>query len=347
MFPGISSQWQTERDEIVKLSYLNLQTIDPTYNLAVEQYVFDSLPRDRSYLMLWQNDRAVIIGRYQNTLAEINEGYVRENGIQVVRRLSGGGAVYHDLGNLNYTFITDAGDLSQLDFQHFCQPVVRALMAQGVRAEITGRNDITIDGKKISGNSQYLRNGRIMHHGTLLFDSNLNVISEALCSDSEKIQSKGIKSIHSRVTNIRPYLTEDISLTEFREVLLNSILEYTPGHEYCLSTQETAEIEDLRRNRYATWEWNCGTSPPGTMHKKRRIDGCGRIDAYISIRDGLIESFDFQGDFFSAEDPELLSRRFLGIRPDYESYRKVLRETDITRYFFGITESEFLRLLCE
>lgn len=137
----------------MKLSYLDLMTTDPSYNLAMEQYVFDCLPRDRMYFMLWQNDNAIIVGKYQNTIAEINEEAVRERGIRVVRRLSGGGAVYHDMGNLNFTFITDVGESNALDLKLFCEPVVRTLATLGVKAEVNGRNDITIDGKKFSGNS--------------------------------------------------------------------------------------------------------------------------------------------------------------------------------------------------
>ena len=157
----------------MKLSYLDLMTTDPSYNLAMEQYVFDCLPRDRMYFMLWQNDNAIIVGKYQNTIAEINEEAVRERGIRVVRRLSGGGAVYHDMGNLNFTFITDVGESNALDLKLFCEPVVRTLATLGVKAEVNGRNDITIDGKKFSGNSQYIRQGRVMHHGTIIFPYSL------------------------------------------------------------------------------------------------------------------------------------------------------------------------------
>ena len=175
-----------------ELNYILLDSTDPARNLAAEQTVFDLLPRDRSYLMLWRNDNAVIIGKYQNTLAEINKPYIDANQIRVVRRLSGGGAVYHDLGNLNYTFITDAGNTEVMDLHLFCQPVVRTLAVLGVKAELNGRNDITVDGKKISGNAQYLRSGRIMHHGTLLFDSDLDIVSQALKVDEEKISAKPI-----------------------------------------------------------------------------------------------------------------------------------------------------------
>ena len=248
-----------------ELCYLDLTTTDAAFNLAAEQYVFDSLPRDRMYFLLWQNRSAVIIGKYQNTLAEINRPFVEQRGIQVVRRLSGGGAVYHDLGNLNFTFITDAGDTETLDMKLFCAPVVRTLAALGVEASVNGRNDISIDGQKFSGNSQYLRSGRIMHHGTLLFDSDLSVVTQALRVDPAKIQAKGLKSVRSRVTNIRPHLRRDISLGDFRSELLANILCENPGTEYRFTPADLAAIETLRRERYDTWEWNYGASPPCTL----------------------------------------------------------------------------------
>ena len=233
----------------MKLSYLDLMTTDPSYNLAMEQYVFDCLPRDRMYFMLWQNDNAIIVGKYQNTIAEINEEAVRERGIRVVRRLSGGGAVYHDMGNLNFTFITDVGESNALDLKLFCEPVVRTLATLGVKAEVNGRNDITIDGKKFSGNSQYIRQGRVMHHGTIMFDSDLSVVSEALRVDPTKIQTKGIRSVRSRVTNVAEHLPEKVTLPEFRRILLENILKENPGEAYPLTQDDLAAVEKLRAER--------------------------------------------------------------------------------------------------
>ena len=212
-----------------ELAFLDLSTTDAAFNLAAEQHVFDALPRDRSWCLLWQNRSAVVIGKYQNTLAEIDLPFVEQAGIQVVRRLSGGGAVYHDRGNLNFSFITDAGDTETLDMKLFCAPVVRTLAALGVRAEVNGRNDLTIEGRKFSGNAQYLRGGRILHHGTLLFDSDLSVVTRALRVDEEKIRAKGLRSVRSRVTNIRPHLREDISLAEFRALLQQNIKRESNG----------------------------------------------------------------------------------------------------------------------
>ena len=331
----------------MKLSYLDLMTTDPSYNLAMEQYVFDCLPRDRMYFMLWQNDNAIIVGKYQNTIAEINEEAVRERGIRVVRRLSGGGAVYHDMGNLNFTFITDVGESNALDLKLFCEPVVRTLATLGVKAEVNGRNDITIDGKKFSGNSQYIRQGRVMHHGTIMFDSDLSVVSEALRVDPTKIQTKGIRSVRSRVTNVAEHLPEKVTLPEFRRILLENILKENPGEAYPLTQDDLAAVEKLRAERYATWDWNYGFSPVCTMLRRRRVDGCGMIEAYITVEHGKIAALTFKGDFFSASEPDELAAHFVGCTPNRAGYEKALGDVDVSRYFAGLQKDELIDILCK
>ena len=331
----------------MKLSYLDLMTTDPSYNLAMEQYVFDCLPRDRMYFMLWQNDNAIIVGKYQNTIAEINEETVRERGIRVVRRLSGGGAVYHDMGNLNFTFITDVGESNALDLKLFCEPVVRTLATLGVKAEVNGRNDITIDGKKFSGNSQYIRQGRVMHHGTIMFDSDLSVVSEALRVDPTKIQTKGIRSVRSRVTNVAEHLPEKVTLPEFRRILLENILKENPGEAYPLTQDDLAAVEKLRAERYATWDWNYGFSPVCTMLRRRRVDGCGMIETYITVEHGKIAALTFKGDFFSASEPDELAAHFVGCMPDRAGYEKALGDVDVSRYFAGLQKDELIDILCK
>ncbi|MBQ3374191.1 MAG: lipoate--protein ligase [Oscillospiraceae bacterium] len=327
------------------LTIINLMTTDPAFNLAAEQYVFDCLPKDRSYFMLWQNENAVIIGKYQNTLAEINQPYVEAHKIKVVRRLSGGGAVYHDLGNLNYTYIIDAGELETLNMRVFCEPIVKALAEFGVTAEINGRNDMTIDGKKFSGNAQYLRHGRVMHHGTLLYNSDLSAVSKALQVDPEKIRAKGIESVRSRVTNIRRYMKEDVPLFVFREMLLEYIRRETESENYDFSEKDVHEIERIQKERYDTWEWNYGKSPECTILKSGRVDGCGTIEAFITTDRGLITGIAFYGDFFSTKDPEELAKYFIGKKPDAEGFAQALEGIAVEQYFSGLTTEELLNLL--
>ena len=325
--------------------YIHVTSTDPAFNLALEEYVFDRLPRDRQYFFFWQNQNAIIIGKHQNTLAEINETYVQEHGIRVVRRLSGGGAVYHDLGNLNFTWITDAGDASQVDLGKFCRPVAEALRALGADAQVSGRNDILIDGQKISGNAQYVRDGRVMHHGTLLFDADLSVLGNALKVDPAKIQAKGVRSVRSRVTTIRPHLASGITLADLQRRILEHL--FPAGiTEYPLTNADIASVEAIKRARYDTWEWNYGASPPCTLVRKLRIEGCGIVEAYIRQEKGRIASLEFRGDFFSTEEPEILAARLLGLRLLEEDCRPVLENMDVFRFFTGARISDILMLLC-
>ena len=329
------------------LIYIDLQTTDPAFNLAAEEYVFDILPRDHDYCMLWQNDNAIIIGKHQNTLAEINSAFVEQHGIRLVRRLSGGGAVYHDMGNLNFTFISNAGNTEQLDFRLFCQPVVQVLETLGVHAEVSGRNDMTIDGKKFSGNSQYIRNGRVMHHGTILFDSDLSVVSRALQVDPSKIQSKGIASVRSRVTNVRPYLPKDTSLPEFRQLLLQEIAQQQDSIPYTFTAEDIRAIEQRKEQRYNCWDWNYGASPACTLMKKQRFDNCGSIEAYLNVERGLIQSVTFRGDFFSVREPDELAQHLVGFPPERSALRDALANINTRHYFAGLDILEFLDFLCE
>lgn len=326
---------------------LDLSTTDPDFNLAAEQYVFDRLPREHSYFMLWQNDRAIIVGRYQNTAAEINASYVDAHGIRVVRRLSGGGAVYHDMGNLNYTYIGDARQMEKLDFSLFCRPVIDTLARFGVHAELNGRNDMTIDGKKFSGNAQYRKQGRVMHHGTIMFDSDLTVVSEALNVDPTKFQGKGIRSTRSRVTNVREHLPQDCSLPEFRRALLATVSENNEAIAYTLTQQDADAIEALRRERYATWKWNYGSSPAYTQSNRRRFEGCGLVEVCLDVQDGILRCLTLRGDFFHLADPAELTTRLCGLQADPQAYRAALSDVDVSQYIAGLSTEDFLSLMCE
>jgi len=326
--------------------YIQSNSTDPYYNLALEQYVFDCLDRSCSYFMLWQNNNTIVVGKHQNTIAEINTAYVKEKGITVVRRLSGGGAVYHDLGNLCFTFITDDNEGSHFDFSLFCKPVARALATMGVEVEISGRNDMTIDGKKFSGNAQYMKKGRIMHHGTIMFDSDLQLVANALQVSKDKIESKGIKSVKSRVTNIKPYLRKDISVIEFRDALRDFMFRENDMQTYVLAQEEELAVRKLRDEVYRRWEWNYGASPAYTIQKSRRVEGCGKLEIYIDVtKKGIIENISFFGDYFGNGDTKEISAKLKGCCFEDDSMRSALTGVDIGWYFNGLTMEGFLSIL--
>lgn len=318
-------------------SFIDVKSTDPAFNLALEQYAFDVLPRDRSWFLLWRNHNAIVIGRHQNTLAEINEEAVREREITVVRRLSGGGAVYHDLGNLNFTFIQDAGQAGQLDMELFCRPVAQALQSMGVDAQVNGRNDITIDGRKFSGNSQYVREGRVMHHGTILYNSDLETVGQVLRVDPEKIQAKGVRSVRARVTTVRAHMAHPTPLAQFKARLLEEISRERPMEPYILTETDITAVETIKRDRYDRWEWNYGVSPPCDLLRRRRVEGCGTVEVHIHLEEGCIAALAFFGDFFSAVEPEELARRLLNCPLRREDLLARLEGVEVSRYFSGLT----------
>lgn len=329
-----------------KTVYIEVSTTDPAFNLALEEYVFEQMPRDREYFLTWRNDNAIIIGRHQNTAAEINEEFVKEKNIKVVRRLSGGGAVYHDLGNLNFTFIVDALPGQKVDLRKFCQPIADTLCTLGANATVDGRNDILIDGMKVSGNAQYVRQGRVMHHGTILFDSDMSVLGQALRPDPAKAQAKGVKSVRSRVTNVRPCLGKDMTLEEFRAALAGSLM--TGGFEkYELTDEDIAAIEEIRNQRYATREWNYGFCEEGALIRKKRIEGCGTVEAHITLKDDLISGITFRGDYFSTLPPEELSSLFLGLPLVEGALLAALDGHRAGDYITGLENEKLAALLCD
>ncbi len=323
---------------------IRVDSTDPAFNLALEEYVFERLPKEYAYFILWQNANTVVIGHHQNTMAEIDEDYVRREGISVVRRLSGGGAVYHDLGNLNFTFIQDAQTQTP-DLQIFCRPVAEAVRSLGADAQVNGRNDITVNGMKFSGNAQYVKNGRVMHHGTLLFDGNLEKASRALRPDPEKIKAKGVASVRSRITNLKPLLPPGTTLEMFREALLKKLFENQPMEDYILTEKDIAAISALRESRYATWAWNWGASPPCDKVYSGRIEGCGKVELHCCIQKGEISEAAIRGDFFSADDPAVLADCFVGHPPTAEGFASALRGKDVSHIITGLTNEKLLQIL--
>lgn len=323
----------------------NEHNYKPYVNLALEEYLLRNFPGDEDILLFYINEHAIIIGKHQNTLEEINQHYVQEQGIVVTRRLSGGGAVYHDRGNLNFSFITQNRPENVQNFRKFTEPVVEALREMGVPAETGGRNDILVDGRKVSGNAQYISSKRMVSHGTLLLNTDLSVLSHALNPKPAKFESKGIKSVRSRVANIREFLSADIDILDFRERILRHLLRAEDGiPQYHLTAADWESVHKLSAERYQTWEWNYGQSPKFNVQRVQRFTG-GEIDARIEVEKGLIQGVRFYGDFFSGRELSELEGALIGVRYDEGDVRAKIAALPINEFFFGVTAEEFLQLL--
>ena len=312
---------------------------DAYFNLAAEEYLLKHF--DEDIFMLWRNDKAVIVGKYQNSAAEINLDYVREHGIKVVRRQTGGGAVFHDLGNVNYTFI---GTKGSGDFRTFSEPILRVLNEMGVPAKFEGRNDLTINGMKFSGTAQCVYKDRILHHGTLLFASEMDDLTSALKVNPLKFKDKAVKSVRKRVTNISEHLPTPMSVTDFIEVVMRNVSQNSENAvPYELSEHDIQEISKLRDEKYSTWDWNFGTSPKFGYTKQIRTGG-GNVELNLDVEKGLITAIKFYGDFFSQKEPSDFERFFLHQKYEPENIRRILQSVEINDFFRNVTVGEMMEL---
>ncbi|MCU0372750.1 MAG: lipoate--protein ligase, partial [Ignavibacteria bacterium] len=297
------------------------------------------------YLLFYVNSPSIIIGKHQNTIEEINKSYVDQKGIRVVRRISGGGAVYHDLGNLNFSFITKYSPEFFHNFEKFTFPVVETLQKMGVNAVLGGRNDITVEGRKISGNAQFTNLKSMFSHGTLLLDSHIEDVVEALNVKMDKIESKGIKSVRSRVANISEFLSEKISVPEFKQKLIDNIFrEYDTVPVLNLDDKQWADVMKLAGSKYRTWEWNFGRSPEFNIQKVRRFD-FGQVDARIFVKDGEIEDIKFFGDFLGYGDSEDIESLLKGVQFKEDEITEALKNADMKFYFGNIELKEFVNFI--
>lgn len=328
------------------MKYIVNDSNDTAYNIALEAYAFRELLDEDELFILWINQPSIIIGKHQNTIEEINKEYVEANGINVVRRLSGGGAVYHDLNNLNYTIISSkTGDEGAFDFKKFSKPVIDTLADLGVKAEFTGRNDLEIDGKKFCGNAQAYYKGRMMHHGCLLFDVDMSVLANALKVSKDKIESKGVKSVRARVTNIVNELPEKISVGEFKAELLEHMKKEHPEMtEYVLSEDELAKIKHSADTQFRTWDWTYGKAPEYTISRNVRYSA-GKISTYANVEQSHVKSLKIYGDFFGIKDVSEIENLLVGVRYEYQDILEKLKTIDTTQYFSNMTVEEVAKAI--
>ncbi|MCL6457271.1 MAG: lipoate--protein ligase [Gorillibacterium sp.] len=317
---------------------------DPRINLALEEYVLRKLPSDTDYLLFYINEPSIIIGKNQNTSEEINIEYVEQNDIHVVRRLSGGGAVYHDQGNLNFSFITNDDGNSFHNYRKFTDPVVNALRKLGVEAELSGRNDIQVGERKISGNAQFSHKGRMFSHGTLLFNSEIGAVAAALRVNAEKFKSKAVKSVSSRVANITEFLDKPLTIEQFRQFILESIFDGQEVVKYPLTEQDWAGVRQISAERYGNWDWNYGKSPVFNFRQVKRLTS-GTYDFRLDVQDGLIKRASLYGDFFGVGEVSEVEDKLAGVRYDREAITAALSEVDLKHYFGPVNQEEWLELL--
>ncbi len=314
---------------------------DPYFNLATEEFVLKNTDEDS--FMLWRNAPSIIVGKHQNTLAEINVDYVKHNNIPVVRRLSGGGAVFHDLGNLNFTFIRKGKAESLIDFRKYTEPILEVLLKMGIAAKFEGRNDLTIDGRKFSGNAEHIWKDRVLHHGTLLFSSHMSDLSQALNADPLKFQDKAVKSVRSRVTNISEHLGEPMDVLQFATMIEKHIADKYPDARLIeLSPADHDKIHDLVRDKYNTWEWNFGYSPNYNFRKVVRTEKGGTIEFDLDVHNGTILHIKIFGDYFNRFDTEDIEHALTGVAHHENQVRDALKPFIIDDYFANLSMEEFI-----
>lgn len=337
------------------MQYLSMTSNDIRRNLATEQHLMNSDHMQVPFMLFYIEDSCIIVGRNQNTLEEINQKYCEEHGVTITRRLSGGGAMYQDMGNLCFSFVVPSNQIKFGDFKDLVKPVVDALHDMGATgAEVTGRNDIVIEGKKFSGNAMYSRDGKTFSHGTLMYNVNTEVVADALRVPKDKIESKGIKSVRSRVTNIMPYLKpefQNLTTQQFRDELIKRIMkvdtiEEAQKNEYHLTDEDNKAIDAIENKWYKNDDWVYGKSPNFTVKKRKHFDG-GTIDARFMVEHGKITNLKIYGDFFGPGDVHKLEETLTGVDYRPAAMQEVLQGVDLNKYFVGIPREEVVDLLTE
>lgn len=324
------------------MRYLYITNTKPWINLAIEEYLFRNGGEETVFL-LWQNEPTIVVGKNQNTYDEINNEFVTSKGIHVIRRITGGGAVYHDLGNVNFSIISQSSD-SGIDFKIINKPVIDALQGWGIPCEMTGRNDLVINGSKFSGIAQYKSKGRVLNHGTLLFDTNLDILGQALNVKEDKLQGKGVQSVKKRVTNIKPWLKENMEVKDFISELGKSISKISGEkiNPISLTQEELIEIDRLANEKYRSSDWVYGDSPKFTNRFRKKF-ASGIIELYLYKPADKVEEAHIFGDFFGTEDVTVIENAMKGKVWNIDEVEKALDSIgDLNLYFGNIKKDELI-----
>ena len=315
------------------MRFLTNPSTDPWYNMSFDEYCLEQYPSDDNFFYLWRNRPSVIIGFNQNAFAEVNLGYLDAHGIALARRVTGGGAVYHDLQNLNYTLI--GRDVSP-------EPVVRALRSLGVPAELTGRNDIYVGGRKVSGYARRVWRDRQIIHGTLMYDVDLETLARALDVPGSKFAAKGVASVRSRVANLKDYLPQFASLDALQAALQEILA--AGGDELPFGEERRAAVRRLSEEKFSTWEWIYGQSREADLVRSGKLP-CGTVEVRLGLDRGRLGSIAFGGDFLGALPAGELARQLAGLRFERGALRGALESAGVDRYFDGTGAEELLALI--
>lgn len=325
------------KDSIV---YIDNTSLNPYFNFGLEYYLTtEKTFPDSTVIMLWRTSPTLMIGKFQNTLAEINKSYAKEKGIQIVRRMSGGGTIYTDLGGWQFSFITKNKGQT-IGFEEYTGPVIRALAKLGIHAEYNGRNDLTIDGKKFSGNAQYMHGGYTVHHGSLLYATNIEEMVKSTTVDEYKIISKGIKSVRDRVTNISDHLKEPMAALEFKQAMVDSFME-KGGEVYVLNQEDIHRCRELAAQKFDNWECIYGREPQFNMVRHGHFEG-GNIEFRLDIKRGRITDAGVFGDFFGSIEPNQLSEALIGCRYESKEIRQALKKLRLDEGLYKISFEEMV-----
>ena len=310
------------------------------FNIASEEHVLLNFAED--VFLLYRNEPSIIVGRHQNTLAEINRDYVRERSIPVVRRLTGGGTVFHDLGNLNFSFLMNRSADEERGFAKYTAPVLAALRELGVEARLEGRNDLTIKVLKFSGNARAIYRDKVQQHGTILFSSRIADLSAALRVNPRKFRDKAVKSVSQRVTNVSEHLSAPLELQDFIRLIRAQVLRlYPQAREYRFTPADEEAIAALVRDKYDTWEWNYGRSPRYNHVQAIRC-AAGTIEIHTDVHRGLITGMRIYGDFFGDRDVAELEVALTGVPHRAEDVLRVLGAVSLEEYFGPVSSDELL-----
>ena len=325
------------------MKYLRNRCTNAHYNMAFDQFCLEELEADEPVFCLWRNAPAVIIGLNQNAYAEVNMPFLRERGIVLARRVTGGGAVYHDLQNLNYTIVGRSADLER-DYPGYLTYVIEALRSLGVPATLSGRNDIMVEGRKVSGYAKRVWKDRLMVHGTLMYDVDLDTLTRALSVDGSKLEAHGIASVRSRVANLRDYLPQLPTVEALQTALERILSRGYADSEVVLTPAQQERIDEIARTRFATWEWNIGRSPLATFTRRARFS-CGTVEAHIAVEKGVITRLSFGGDFLGNSPADVLAARLVGCRYDRDALAARLATLAVADYFDRLTTDEMILLV--